>query len=128
MADGSDIRDMPARPPAPIEVERRRHPRAPLKAGVRAAVTNATLGTVRGWVRDIGLGGLWVECDAVFPVSSRVVVDVLLRDGATAHRIHVRGWVAHTRGGMGIQFFDLPDESAAVITALVADPPHDDAP
>lgn len=120
MADGSDIRDKTARPSAPVQVERRRHPRAPLKAGVRAAVTNATLGTVRGWVRDIGLGGLWVECDAVFPLGSRVMVDVLLRDGVAAHRIHVRGWVAHTREGMGIHFFDLPDESAAVITALVA--------
>jgi Tfp pilus assembly protein PilZ len=89
--------------------ERRAHVRVP----IRAAVTVAGEGRrVCGWVRNLSVGGLFVETHEIFPRETEVWVELLLREGYSVRRLRTLAWVAWSApDGMGLQFDDLhPDD------------------
>jgi len=103
------MRPRPNKAPATTATrDRRVHVRIP----IRAAVT-VDGGATRlcGWVRNLSIGGMFVETDRTLPTNVEVRVHTLMRDGARVHHLRTAAWVAWIApDGMGLQFDRLAPE------------------
>lgn len=92
----------------PPKEERRRAMRLPCSMSVRVRSKEQS---VRGKVRDIGAGGVFVETDADFIVGTVVELEVR-GTGTDEHGLRVRGQVAWSADGsdrgVGVCFNQLP--------------------
>lgn len=108
---------MRPRPMKPETSLANRERRASLRVHVRAAVTLMD-GERRlcGWVRNLSVGGLFVETGAPLAMNTEVHVEMLLREGYAVRRLRATAWVAWVgAGGMGLQFDALESEDIELI-------------
>jgi hypothetical protein len=112
---------MRPRPMKPETSLANRERRASPRVSIRAAVT-VVEGTERicGWVRNLSIGGLFVETDAPPAINTEVRVEMLLREGYAVRRLRAEAWVAWVgAGGMGLQFDALtPDDVDLIVRTL----------
>lgn len=103
------MRPRPSKEPTTVDTrERRVHVRVPMRAAV-AVEGGAT--RLCGWVRNLSVGGMFVETDEPLPTNLEVQVHTLMRDGASVHHLRTAAWVAWTSPeGMGLQFDHLSPE------------------
>jgi PilZ domain len=98
--------------------DRRAHVRVPIRAAVNVA--NGQNRTC-GWVRNLSVGGMFVETDVPFARETEVQVNTLMRDGNRVHHFRTLAWVAWVGpDGMGLQFDDLSPEDYHFILRTVA--------
>jgi len=89
----------------------------------------------QGWIRNINLGGAFIESNELLPIDYRLQVQFELNDGSDLISCTARvAWVnhpewikcAHLPTGLGVQFVDLNEEEAKMIAdyvdALLAEP------
>lgn len=88
---------------------------------IRAAVVCGASGKkVHGWVRNLSVGGLFVEAPDRFGEDEAVHVDAMARNGETVVHLKLDGWVAYVaENGMGIQFGEVSPEMADRINELL---------
>lgn len=137
---------MATRPRKPVSTpasrERRVAVRVSVDTYIRAAVAHeASARKVHGWVRNLSLGGMFVETPDRLPPDAPVAVDALARCGEELIHFKAGGWVAYAGpDGLGIQFEALEEGMAARLATLlerfagpaqdpgVGDPPASDPP
>lgn len=103
--------------PPPAARERRSGVRVHLRAEV---VLDGGTDWIRGRVRNLSTGGMYVETSPGLPTGTPVVVESLLWEDGTAHRLHLDGWVAHADAdGMGIRFDPPDDRAGKLLTRLI---------
>lgn len=101
--------------------ERRAAPRVPLRVGVSLAA--GTL-KVHGWVRDLSLGGCFLETRTPLPANARIDLEGLVRDGGRLIRLAAGGWVVRvTPTGMAIQFDCMDVATRTHLDRMVAEAP-----
>ena len=89
----------------------------------------------QGWIRNINLGGAFIESKELLPIDYRLKVQFELNEGSDLISCTARvAWVnhpewikcAHLPTGMGVQFVDLNEEDAKMVAdyvdALLAEP------
>lgn len=112
---------MRPRPMKPETSLANRERRAWVRVPIRAAVTVA--GEERricGWVRNLSVGGMFVETDEPFERETEVAVDLLLREGYSVRRLRSVAWVAWVaRNGMGLQFDQLDTDDVQLLLRTV---------
>ncbi|PLY15685.1 MAG: hypothetical protein C0631_06055 [Sedimenticola sp.] len=88
-------------------IEHRYSLRRPIEAEV--VLNFRALGLVRGKVRDLGVGGMFVDLGCVqLPLNALVEVSLLLDCRATGEAIRAEAMVVHQAGGgVGLMFRDL---------------------
>ena len=97
--------------------DRRADVRVPLRAAVYLSGGDEL---VRGWVRNLSQGGVFVECKARFPEETEVCLEFMVWEGETPMGVTIAGWVARTDDeGMGIQFAPATPEMVAQIGRLL---------
>ncbi len=86
-----------------------------------AVVRYPGLGLVRGKVRNIGFGGMYLETGAIaFNVNTPVDVTVRVRKHAADGLCHMHAWVVWTgASGAGLMFRAFDDTSYAALQELV---------
>lgn len=90
---------------------------------VEAVVRYPALGLVRGKVRNIGLGGMYVETGAItFNVNTPVDVTVRIGKHSADGLFHMHAWVVWTgASGAGLMFRAFDDTSYAALQELVSE-------
>ena len=68
-------------------------------------------------IRDVSLGGLFIETSKVWPVDSRAEIDFLVQEG----QIRAKAVVKHTEHGrgLGLKFIALRDQDRPHLIALM---------
>lgn len=116
---------MGARPRRPVSTpatrERRVDIRVTVDTYIRAAVVHGVSGKkLHGWVRNLSVGGLFVETPDRFGKEEPVHVDAMARNGETVVHLKFDGWVAYEgESGMGIQFGEVSAEMAERVSELL---------
>ncbi len=101
-------------------MEHRWNTRTPLELNV--AVQYEKLGLITGRLRDLSLGGAFIEINAV-ELARHTPVDVLLPapDGGDDY-VSVPATVVRTEAdGLAVQFTDFAPESIATLTSLMSE-------
>ncbi len=109
------------RPIKPLTDSASREQRAEVAEGVRASLVHLeTNDRVSGWVRNMSLGGLYLESEQHYQVGDPVQVEALVRDGDSVHTLKASGWVARVdENGMGVQLAVLQPDAAATLERLI---------
>ena len=113
---------MRKRPYIPASTEDTRAPRIPLPDDAIRADVRSEDGrwAMHGWVRNLSLGGMYIESGQPVPHETEVNIDLLAKVDGRRVQLVLTGWVAHhDERGMGVQ---LDEESIAdpkQITSLV---------
>jgi len=96
--------------------------RVTVETYIRAAVVRVASGVkTHGWVRNLSIGGLFVDSQDPFEDDEPVIVDALARSHGAAIHLRVNGWVAYrSEGGVGIQFGHLSPEMNERLAELIA--------
>ena len=105
----------------------RQMPRAPLGKGQRVtlsrvdAKSHATIGKLlHGWMKDLSLGGMFIESDAELAPEQEVEVRTLMRHGDAAFQMKLRGWVVHRQlHGFGLQLAPPAAEEKEVLQSTI---------
>jgi len=100
----------------PLDIDRRRYPRARLTAEVHCELLgNDELFTIR----DVSAGGAFIETQQPLPAASEVTVSVHLRPQDPL--VSCAGRVVYSLDGvgMGIEFFDLSGELGRAVERLL---------
>lgn len=112
------MRPRPLKPETSLATrERRTAPRVHIRAAVTVAEGERRL---CGWVRNLSVGGLFVETGAPLEINTEVRVEMLLREGYAVRRLRAPAWVAWVgAGGMGLQFDVLAPDDLDLILRTV---------
>lgn len=79
---------------------------------------------LRGWVRNLSSGGMFVETDQRLPVGTRCEIALLLHDGEDDRATHALGEVVRVEdGGMAVQFLKLDAHGAQAVHCMLAEIP-----
>jgi c-di-GMP-binding flagellar brake protein YcgR len=77
---------------------------------------------LHGWVRNLSLGGMFVETDGRLPVGSRCEIALLLHDGEDDRAGHALGEVVRVDDdGMAVQFLRMSPADDAAVNRTVTD-------
>lgn len=113
---------MRKRPYIPASTVDTRAPRIPLPDDAIRADVRSEDGrwAMHGWVRNLSLGGMYIESGHPVPHDVEVNIDLLAKVNGDRVRLALTGWVAHhDAGGMGIQLDDESFVDPAQIESLV---------
>lgn len=93
------------------EFDRRRYPRYSAQIPIFLRVIgerNSAVGfeDIQVTSRDIGLGGVWVDCPTVLPVGTLVQVVVQLKPQETIRLLGAVAWSEESGEGFGIEFVE----------------------
>lgn len=97
---------MRKRPFVPASTQETRAPRIPLPdEAIRADVRSEDgRWSLHGWVRNLSLGGMYIESRQPVPHETEVSIDCVAAVGDDRIRLTLSGWVAHhDTNGMGVQ-------------------------
>ncbi len=97
-----------------IREERRKRPRKSCRLAVDGLASNSAF---KGFAKNIGLGGVYIETPHAFAVTEEVILSFF-----GGEPIRVAGKVAWTAsGGVGVAFKNTPQRLASAIKLMV---PH----
>ncbi|MFQ3678689.1 MAG: PilZ domain-containing protein [Fimbriimonadaceae bacterium] len=93
------------------EVDRRRHPRYRVQVPILLRVIGerslrAGIEEIQVTSRDIGLGGVWVDCPTLLPIGTLVQVIAQLKPQETVRMLGAVAWSEDSGEGFGIEFVE----------------------
>ena len=91
--------------------------RASVRVPIRMPATLDVAGErIMGWVTNMSLGGMFIECHRQLPRFTQLKLNARIREGETAVEIHVHARVAHANEkGLGVEFVDVDAQAAQII-------------
>jgi hypothetical protein len=105
--------------------DRRRHNRVEVKWLAR--VGRKDLGVSRALVRNISIGGVYLECSQAFALESQLLIELHAEHNGETRKILSEGMVVHVetlageRHGYGIKMLRIRDDDLFYLLAVVAD-------
>ena len=118
--------------------ERRRHKRTPVMLPV-SIYAAGNKNAIQGTVKDISLGGAYIQCDHLFPSGNKLLIEfkfdgmellhaqvtlskeIMAQVPESLSEPSVVRWMRDlTERGFGIEFQNLSPESQEVLTKLIA--------
>lgn len=79
---------------------------------------------IRGWVRNLSSGGMFVETAERLSVGTRCEIALLMRDGDAERATHAVGEIVRAEGdGMAVQFLTLDPGGESAVRRMLAEIP-----